>query len=116
MSRSANPLTSFTLLEDRLTALLARIDTAAGVLTEQAAKELGTARDRSGDSTGSVSNSAALDQLRQLTELLERQESTARESDDSQTQWLAPLQQQLERIEQRVEELRNVDSKPAAFS
>jgi hypothetical protein len=116
MSRSANPLTSFTLLEDRLTALLTRIDTAAGVLTEQAAREVASGAKRNGDTAGSNSNSAALDHLRQLTELLERQESTTRDAEASQAEWLAPVQQQLERIEQRIDALRNTDNKAATFS
>jgi hypothetical protein len=115
MSRSANPLTSFTLLEDRLTALLTRIDTAAGVLSEQAAREVAANSNR-GDSAGSNSPNATLDQLRHLTELVERQESMSRDGDAEQAEWLAPLQQQLERIEQRVEELQKPEASSAKFS
>ena len=115
MSRNSNPLTSFTLLEDRLTALLARIDAAAGVLTEQAARELSAAQNARGEAAGGA-DSAALDQLRQLTDLLERQESTTRDVEESPAEWLVSLQAQLQRIEQRVEELRSKDGGAATFS
>src|SRR5689334_14213753 len=116
MSRSSNPLTSLTLIEDRLTALLTRIDSAAGVLSEQAEGELSAAQNgRSGSTTGDSSN-AALEQLRQLTELVQRQESTTRENEAAQAEWLVPYQQQLDRIEQRLEELRKTDTGPATFS
>src|SRR5690606_34475708 len=110
------PLTSFTLLEDRLTALLARIDSAAGVLTEQAARELSAASARSEAASGRHSSTADLEALRQLTELLQRRENTAQGSEASQSQWLPPLQEQLQRIEQHVEALRNPTSNPATFS
>jgi hypothetical protein len=109
-------LTGFTLLEDRLTALLARIDAATDALTERAARELSSASTGSSAASGGSSASVELEQLRQLTELLERQAGTTRESEAAQSQWLAPLQEQLQRIEQQVEQLHNPTASPATFS
>jgi len=116
MSRNSNVMADVTWLEDRLTALLTRIDAAAGVFSEQAVRELSPPGEFRSATASSQSSGASLEQLRQLTQLWEHQQAAVREERELPPAWVNAVQEQLSRIEQQVEELRTPAAGQATFA
>lgn len=124
-----NPFTAaMESLEERLSNFLQRIETATGLLSsprstaveEQGGRELLERLDQLALSAGSTSSANVRDaiageELRSLSEVLERKLTSMHQTTDELETLVRSWQEQLDRMEQRLESLLNVSQEPARF-
>ena len=115
-------------LEERLSNFLQRIETATGLISssrstaveEQGSRQLLERLDQLALSAGSTSpasvrDAIASEELRSLSEVLERKLTNMHQTTDELETLVRSWQEQLDRMELRLESLLNVSQEPARF-